>query len=140
MVFFAVLLAAVAFFAVVLAEAVFFAAVFVVFLAVEVLEAVFLAAVFLAAGFFASSAAAVSPAASVPSAEAASVFFRQPPRFSSGVKLEQASLMQKGFLKPRPDFLNMVQPHTGQLSFTGTSQVIKSQRLDSSLLLRCSQQ
>ena len=137
-VFFAVLLAAVVFFAVVLAEAVFLAAVFVVFLAVEVLEAVFFAVAFLAEGFF-SSAATVSAAASPPSA-AASVFFRQPPRFYSGVKLEQASLMQKGFLNPRPDFLNIVQPHTGQLSFTGTSQVIKSQRLDSSLLLTFSQQ
>ena len=35
--------------------------------------------------------------------------------------------MQKGFLKPRPDFLNMVWPHSGQVSFTGTSQVMKSQ-------------
>ena len=35
--------------------------------------------------------------------------------------------MQKGRLKPRPAFLNMVLPQWGQSSFTGTSQVIKSQ-------------
>ena len=42
--------------------------------------------------------------------------------------------MQKGFLNPRPAFLNMVWPQTGQSSFTGTSQVMKSHRLASSLL------
>ena len=42
--------------------------------------------------------------------------------------------MQKGFLNPRPDFLNRVWPHSGQVSFTGTSQVMKSHRLASSLL------
>lgn len=42
--------------------------------------------------------------------------------------------MQKGFLKPRPDFLNRVWPHAGQFSFTGTSQVMKSHFFASSLL------
>jgi hypothetical protein len=37
-------------------------------------------------------------------------------------------------LNPRPDFLNIVQPHSGQLSFTGTSQVMKSHLFPSSLL------
>ena len=54
--------------------------------------------------------------------------------------MEQLSLMQKGFLAPRPAFLNMVWPHTGQLSFTGTSQVRKSHLLASSRLLHRSQQ
>ena len=53
--------------------------------------------------------------------------------------MEQLSLMQKGFLNPLPDFLNMVWPHTGQSSATGTSQVMKSQRLLSSFSLLCSQ-
>ena len=35
--------------------------------------------------------------------------------------------MQKGRLKPLPDFLNMVWPQAGQFSFTGTSKVRKSQ-------------
>ena len=46
--------------------------------------------------------------------------------------------MQKGFLKPRPDFLNMVCPQMGQLSFTGTSQVMKSQVMPLDVRL-CSQ-
>ena len=54
--------------------------------------------------------------------------------------MAQSGLMQKGFLAPRPDSLNMVWPHTGQLSFTGTSQVMKSHLLLSSRLLRFSQQ
>ena len=48
--------------------------------------------------------------------------------------------MQKGFLNPRPAFLNMVWPQTGQSSFTGTSQVMKSHFAVSSLLFTCSQQ
>ena len=96
----------------------FFAAALVVFLA--------------AADVFFSSAAGASP-----SSEAG---LRQPPRFSSGVKLAHFSLMQKGFLAPRPDFLNIVCPQTGQLSFTGTSQVMNSHLADSSLALRVSQQ
>ncbi len=38
-----------------------------------------------------------------------------------------AGLMQKGRLNPRPDFLNIVWPQTGQSSFTGTSKVTKEQ-------------
>ena len=120
--------------------AVFFAVV--VFLAPVLEAAVFLAAVFFPAAFLASGCFSSGTVPAPPSASpaASAVFFFQPPRFSSGVKLGQPSWMQKGFLKPRPDFLNMVQPHSGQLSFTGTSQVIKSHLLVSSLLLRCSQQ
>ena len=87
----------------------------------------------MAAGFF--SSAGFSPASSPLSA-----FFRQPPRFSSGVKFEHVSLMQKGFFAPFPGFLNMVWPHTGQSFSVGTSQLMKSQRLLSSLLFMCSQQ
>ena len=35
------------------------------------------------------------------------------------------SLMQKDFERPRPERRNMVCPHSGQLSFVGTSQVMK---------------
>ena len=33
--------------------------------------------------------------------------------------------MQKDFERPRPERRNMVCPHSGQLSFVGTSQVMK---------------
>ena len=90
-----------------------------------------MAAVFFASGCFSSGAVPDSLPASPASS---AVFLFQPPRFSSGVKLGQPWLMQKGFLNPRPDFLNRVWPHSGQVSFTGTSQVMKSHRLASSLL------
>ena len=128
-----------AFFAVV----VFFAVVFfaaVVFLAVAVFfaAAVFFAVVFFAAAdFFGFSSASAGACSLSPSAAG---FFTQPPRFSSGVKLLHSSLIQYGFFAPRPDFLNIVQPHIGQLSFTGTSQDIKSHRRLSSLLFKNSQQ
>ena len=137
-----VFLAAVVFFAVVaFLAAVLFLAVVVFFAAAVFFTVVvfFVAAVFLAAGFLAVlGASALSAAAS--SVLAAAGLRCQPPRLSYGVKLEQLSLMQKGFLAPRPAFLNMVWPHTGQLSFTGTSQVRKSHLLASSRLLHRSQQ
>ena len=76
---------------------VFFVVVFfvVVFLAAAVflVAAVFLAAVFLAAVFLADFSSWAGASAASPSVLGA-VFFCQPPRFSSGVKLEQLSLMQ----------------------------------------------
>ena len=48
--------------------------------------------------------------------------------------------MQKGRLKPLPDFLNMVWPQTGQSSFTGTSKVRKSQVGSPFRAMLCSQQ
>ena len=99
----------------------------VVFLAVVFFVlAAFLVAVFLAAVFLAVDVSSLPSVSSVALVLEASVFFLYP-RWSSGRKLLHFSLIQKGFLKPRPDFLNMVWPQTGQFSFTGTSQVIKSQ-------------
>ena len=92
-------------------------------------------------GFFSAGASGASPASAGAAAPSPSAgFFFQPPRFSSGVKFSQASLMQNGFLKPFPAFLNMVCPQAGQSSATGTSQVMKSHLLFSSLLVSRSQQ
>ena len=72
---------------------------------------------------------------------------RRCPRLLPGIaplllrqEVAHSGLMQKGFLNPRPAFLNMVWPQTGQSSFTGTSQVMKSHFAVSSLLFTCSQQ
>ena len=47
--------------------------------------------------------------------------------------------MQYGRLKPLPAFLNIVCPHSGQSSFVGTSQVMKSHFFSGSLLVTNSQ-
>ena len=113
--------------------AVFFTAVF--FAALSALAAVF-AVVFFAADFFAGfSSAALSSAAS-----ASAAFLRTKPRLSSGRKFSHVGLMQNGFLKPLPAFLNIVCPQTGQSSLVGTSHVMKSHFFSSSRLVPNSQQ
>lgn len=99
-------------------------------------------AVFFVVRFFGAdpSSAAFSSDTSLPSSPAVSDLFLYPPRLSSGKKLGQSGSIQKGRLNPRPDSLNIVQPQTGQSSFTGTSQVMKSHLFASILLFRCSQQ
>ena len=108
--------------------AVFFTAVF--FAAVSALAAVF-AVVFFAADLFAGFSSAAS---------ASAAFLRTKPRLSSGRKFSHAGLMQNGFLKPLPAFLNIVCPQTGQSSLVGTSHVMKSHFFSSSRLVPNSQQ